>query len=298
VERWREAGCSVLTACRLVGVSRSGSDVARQARPAPAPTPDPTEAALRARIRSITEAHFFWGYRQVWAWLRDREGIRVNKQRGSRLMKAAGLTVKPGRHGATRTPQPKPTATRPRQSWGIDMTKFLIPTLGWADVVIVLDWDPKKIVGWNLSLRSRRQEWEAALAMGVPAEFPQGGRGAGVKLGSDHGSQPTASGFMAALSPVGIEPVVTRDDHPQGKAEPDRLRRTIKDKRRWLQEVRPLEAARAAIAQWITVDDTQRDAHAALEDRSPVEFEAALREQEAAHAAAEDDSRSAPDNVS
>jgi hypothetical protein len=97
---------------------------------------------------------------------------------------------------------------------------------------------------------------------------------------------------------VGIEPVVTRDDHPQGKAEPDRLRRTIKDKRRWLQEVRPLEAARAAIAQWITVDDTQRDAHAALEDRSPVEFEAALREQEAAHAAAEDDSRSAPDNVS
>jgi hypothetical protein len=46
-------------------------------------------------------------------------------------------------------------------------------------VVIVLDWDPKQIVGWNLSLRSRRQEWEAALAMGVPVECPQGGVGPG-----------------------------------------------------------------------------------------------------------------------
>jgi transposase InsO family protein len=288
----------VLTACRLVGVSRSGSDAARQARPAPAPTPDPAEAALRARIRSITEAHFFWGYRRVWAWLRYREALPVKKKRVSRLMREAGLTVKRVSHAATRTPKAKPQATRPRQYWGIDMTKFLIPALGWAYLVVVLDWYTKKIVGWNLSRRSRRQEWEAALAMGVPAEFPQGVRGAGVKLGSDHGSQPTASGFMAALSPVGIEPVVTRDDHPQGKAEPDRLRRTIQDERRWLQECRPLEAAREAIAQWITVDDTQRDGHAALGDRSPVEFDAALRAQEAASAAAEDDSRSAPDNVS
>jgi hypothetical protein len=103
---------------------------------------------------------------------------------------------------------------------------------------------------------------------------------------------------MAALSPVGIEPVVTRDDHPQGKAEPDRLRRTIQDERLGQQECRPLEAAREAIAQWITVDDTQRDGHAALGDRSPVEFDAALRAQEAAPAAAEDDSRSAPYKVS
>jgi transposase InsO family protein len=178
------------------------------------------------------------------------------------------------------------------------MTKFLIPTLGWAYLVIVLDWYTKKIVGWNLSLRSRRQEWEAALAMGVPAEFPQGVRGAGLKLVSDHGSQPTASGFMAALSPVGIEPVFTRDDHPKGNAETERLMRTIQDERLWLQEVRPLEAARAAIAQWITVDDTQRDVHAALGYRSPVEFDAALRAQEAAPAAAEDDSLSAPYKVS
>jgi transposase InsO family protein len=91
---------------------------------------------------------------------------------------------------------------------------------------------------------------------------------------------------MAALSTLGIEPVFTRDDNPKGNAETERLMRTIKDERRWLQEFRTLEAAREAIAQWITVDDTQRDVHSALGYRSPVEFEAALRGQEAAQAAA------------
>ena len=32
-----------------------------------------------------------------------------------------------------------------------------------CNLVIVLDWYTKKIVGYNISLRSRRQEWEAAL---------------------------------------------------------------------------------------------------------------------------------------
>jgi hypothetical protein len=62
--------------------------------------------------------------------------------------------------------------------------------------------------------------------------------------------------------------------------------------------VAPAVAGAGGCAQWITVDDHQGDVHSALGDRSPAEFGAALRAQEAAHAAAQDDSRSAPDNVS
>jgi transposase len=58
------------------------------------------------------------------------------------------------------------------------------------------------------------------------------------------------------------------------------------------------EEARDAIAQWIAGDDNQRDVHSPLGYRSPLEFEATLRRQEAAHAAASDDSRSAPHKVS
>jgi transposase InsO family protein len=229
VDALREAGWSVVAACRILGLSPSGYDVARQQRPGPAAVPNPSDAALLERIRPLTEAHPCWGDRRVWAWLRYREGLRVNKKRVDRLMRKAGLTVKRARHAVTRTPRAKPKATHPRQSWGIDRTTCLIPALGWMYLVIVLDWYTKKIVGWELALRSRRQEWEAALARGLGAEFPHGVRGAGLKLVSDNGSQPTATGFIAAMSVLGIKPVFTSYDNPKGNAETERLMRTIKE---------------------------------------------------------------------
>lgn len=164
--------------------------------------------------------------------------------------------------------------------------KFLIPGLGWAYLVVVVDWYTKKIVGWDLSLRSRRQEWEAALMQGVQAEFPWGVRGAGLKLVSDNGSQPTATGFMAATSVLGIEQLFTSYDNPKGNAETERLMRTIKEELLWLREFRTLEEAREAIRYWIAVDYNERYVHSSLGYKSPLEFEAALSEKGAAQAAA------------
>jgi transposase InsO family protein len=52
--------------------------------------------------------------------------------------------------------------------------------------VIVLDWYTKKIVGWNLSLRSRFIEWREAIDMAINREFSDGVRGRGLKLISDN----------------------------------------------------------------------------------------------------------------
>lgn len=62
-------------------------------------------------------------------------------------MREAGLTVTRTVHVATRTRKAKPKATPPEQFWGIDMTKFLVPPIGWAYLVLVLDWYTKQIVG-------------------------------------------------------------------------------------------------------------------------------------------------------
>ncbi len=78
----------------------------------------------------------------------------------------------------------------------------------------------------GLALRSRRQEWEAAVNRAVQAEFPNGVHGAGLKLVSDNGSQPTTTGFMAAMSALDIEQVFTSYDNPKGNAETEWLRRT------------------------------------------------------------------------
>ena len=77
------------------------------------------------RIKDIKGEHPFWGYRRVWAYLRYVDGLIVNKKRVYRLMRENNLTVKPNpRLIAKRlSERPKPRPDRPKQWWGIDMTK-------------------------------------------------------------------------------------------------------------------------------------------------------------------------------
>ncbi len=160
-------------------------------------------------------SHPFWGYRRVTAWLRHREGLRVNGKRVRRVMREHGLGVFQRVHRAKRASQrSKPRAERPHQYWGIDMTKFLIPSLGWVYLVIVLDWYTKKVVGWNLSWRSKASDWKEALEMALLKEFPSGVRGAGLKLVSDNGSQPTSTSFMKEMEVLGIEQIFSAYDNP------------------------------------------------------------------------------------
>ena len=44
-------------------------------------------------IQSIKSNHPFWGCRRVWAYMRDRDGIIMGKNRVYRLMKKTNLTV-------------------------------------------------------------------------------------------------------------------------------------------------------------------------------------------------------------
>jgi transposase InsO family protein len=62
--------------------------------------------------------------------------------------------------------------------------------------------------------------------------------------------------------------------------------RTITAERLWRREFASREEARMAIHHGITVEDHERDVHSSLGYKSPREFEAALRQQEAAQPAA------------
>jgi putative transposase len=140
----------VKDACRALEISRSGYYTQ--------PFTRKVEIVLEVRDRDLLEVikieHPFCGYRRVRVWLVHPEEIRVNEKRVRRVMKQNGLMMTQTVHEAKRTPQrSKPKAERSRQYWGIDMTKFMIPVLGWVYLVIVLDWYTKKIVGWDLSLR-------------------------------------------------------------------------------------------------------------------------------------------------
>ena len=232
-----------------------------------------TNRKLIQRINTIKAEHPFWGYRRVTAWLRHREGIKVNRKRIYKLMKENGLLAERKIYKAKRKPKrSKPKAERPLQFWGIDMTKFMIEGLGWAYLVIVLDWFTKEIVGFDISLRSKSEDWLKALEMGLNKKFPAGVREKGLKLISDNGSQPTSRSFMRKMAILGIEQMFTSYDNPQGNAETERMMRTIKEEVVWLHEFRSLTEAKEVIGGWIEKYNHEY-VHSALGYLSPLEFE-------------------------
>jgi len=192
---------------------------------------------LLERIKDIKAEHPFWGYRRVWAYLRYVDGLIVNKKHVYGLMKENNLTVKQNQRLIAKrvSERPKPKPDRPKQWWGIDMTKIMTES-GWVYVVIVLDWYTKKIVGHYSGKQARTSEWLDALGKGLNREFPGGVRGNGLKLMSDNGSQPTSLSFMKACSSLEVKQVFTSYNYPKGNADTERMIRTMKEELFWLRE--------------------------------------------------------------
>jgi len=184
---------------------------------------------LLTQIKQIKTDHPLWGYRRIWAYLKYRQGVPVNKKRVYRLMKEQYLMVTPEiRRKAKRGPiKPKPVAARPNHFWGIDMTKIRMSTWGWLYLTVVLDWYSKEIIGYSLSMQSKTDDWLNALEMAANNRFPSGIRESIKKhklfLISDNGCQPTSQHFMMSCSLLGIKQIFTTWSNPKGKI--SRIRR-------------------------------------------------------------------------
>ena len=234
------------------------------------------------KIKKIRAEHPFWGYRRITAWLRRRCDIHVNRKRVYRIMREHNLTVKMKQYKAKRKPTTsKPKPIRPNQWWGIDMTKFLIDKLGWVYLVVVLDWYTRKIVGYNIDLRSTSSDWINALDKGVKEQCPDGARKYQLHLMSDNGSQPTSTAFINACAVLEIEQAYTSYNNPKGNANTERVIRTIKEDCIWINEWGSLEEAKQDIEKWMYRYNNLYP-HSMLNDLSPVEYEQTCTKQKAA----------------
>jgi len=229
------------------------------------------------KIKALKAQHPFWGYRRIWAYLKYREGLDVNKKRIYRLMKENNLLVSRNtRLKACRTPlKPKPRANRPNQIWGIDMTKVMVSGWGWLYLHIVLDWYTKKIVGCNLSLRSKTADWLDALEKALALQFPEGvrdGDGRELHLVSDNGSQPTSIKFMAACNVLEIKQIFASYDNPKGNADTERVIRTMKEDLIWPNDFQTPFELQTALDKWVQDYNTDYP-HSSLNYKTPSEFE-------------------------
>jgi len=228
---------------------------------------------LVSQIKGIKGEHPFWGYRRVWAYLRYVDGVVVNKKRVYRLMKENNLTVKQNQKLIAKraSERPKPRPERPKQWWGIDMTKVMTDS-GWVYVVIVLDWYTKKIVGHYSGTRATSREWLEALEKGLNREFPGGVRGHGLKLVSDNGSQPTSLSFMNACSNLEVHQAFTSYNNPKGNADTERMIRTMKEELFWLREWENERGLSLELNKWVEYYN-RKYLHSAHSYRTPVQVE-------------------------
>ena len=233
---------------------------------------------LLPRLQQLKADHPAWGYRRVWAYLKYREGLPVNKKRIYRLLQEHRLLAHQTRRlRATRTPvRSKPRAQRPNELWGIDMTKILVNSWGWVYLHVVLDWASKKIVGYELSVRSKTSDWLTALRSAINQQFPQGIRESGaLRLVSDNGCQPTSESFLRECRTLGVQQIFTSYDNPKGNADTERVIRTIKEDLVWPREWLTVEQLRVALDGWISQYNDDYP-HSAIGYQTPHQFEASF----------------------
>ncbi len=223
-------------------------------------------------IKALIVKHPAWGYRRVHAHLKHRGRYCIGKKRVKRLMKENGLLARVKRFKVDRPLRSKPRALAPNEFWGTDMTKFLIPTLGWAYLVVVLDWFTKQIFGYAISLKGDTSLWLTALHGAVGTAFADGSSfGKCAKLISDNGSQPTSRRYIAECKELGIEQIFTTYYNPKGNADTERVIRTIKEESIWPYEFATFDEAKGQIENSIKFYNEQY-CHSALSYQSPMEF--------------------------
>ena len=267
-------GHTVKSICRVLQINRSeyyrkrqkGKDIVR------ADKQKQKRDVVLENIRFIKSEHPFWGYRRVRAYLQYKMGIKASRKYVYRLMKDNALLVNVKQYKAKRAPQrAKPQADKQNQIWGTDMTKFYVNTVGWLYFVVVLDWYTKKIVGWNLSFRSKTEQWVEALNQAVDKELVQGSRDYGLMLISDNGSQPTSIKYENNCNILDIKHITTSYSNPKGNADTERFFRTFKEEVIWINDFDKFDLSEKAVEYFIEFYNNHYP-HSVLGYISPSDF--------------------------
>jgi putative transposase len=233
------------------------------------------DEVLAARIQRLIRLHPTFGYRRIWALLRFREGIRVNRKAVYRVLKLKSWFV----HQRRVTPRPRvrgwpSRAARSNQRWAMDVTHIPCGQDGWAHLVAVLDCHDREVVGYEFALRGRAREAERALEEACIRRFgtlrPEGPTPI---VRSDNGLIFQSRRFRAACRDYRLGQEFITPYTPEQNGIVERFFRSLKEECTWQRVFQSFEQAKRAIREWIQWYNTQRP-HQALNYVSPAQYRA------------------------
>ena len=160
-------------------------------------------------------------------------------------------------------------AKQPNQKWAGDIS-YVWTREGWLYLAVIIDLHSRRVIGWAVSSRMKRDLAIRALKMAIALRNPP----KGCILHTDRGSQYCSHDYQKLLRQHGFKVSMSGKGNCYDNAVVETFFKTIKAELLWQQSWETRRAAEMAIFEYINGFYNPRRRHSALGWKSPLAFEA------------------------
>ncbi len=274
----KKAELAIERMCPLLNVSASGYYAWKRRGPSRRQLDDMILLAhIRAHFRASNGTY---GSPRMHVDLRE-EGLHIGRHRTARLMRDNGMKANQKRRfkNTTDSNHASPIAPnildqdfaceQPDRKWGVDIS-YIWTLEGWLYLAIVLDFYSRRIVGWAVSDRLKKDLALTALRRAIALRKPP----TGLIHHSDRGSQYCAHDYQRLLKAYDIVPSMSAKGNCYDNAMVESVFKTIKSELVWRTSFQTRWQAEKAIGRYIDGFYNPRRRHSALGYKAPIAFEA------------------------
>jgi transposase InsO family protein len=268
----------VTVLCTVMRVSRSGFyDYLDRYNPDNDNRPE--EAELKSRIKQIfDQSRASYGSRRIVRQL-DKDGHKIGRYKVRRIMRQMGLKSKTpkrfklttdSRHSFTVAPNVLDRnfdVDSPNKTWTADIS-YVWTFEGWLYLAIIMDLHSRKIVGWAMDKRMKKDLALNALSMAYWQRKPD----KGLLHHSDRGSQYACHEYRRQLETYAMTASMSRKGNCWDNAPTERFFRSLKSERLTACRFITRNDAKNEILDYITYYNSIR-LHSTLGYLSPMEYE-------------------------
>ncbi len=207
-------------------------------------------------------------------------GVEVGHRRVGRLMRENGFIVERTRKFKATTDsdhtfniapnllERDSTADQTNQKWASDISHIWTRE-GWLYLAVILDLHSRRVIGWAVSDRLKRDLAIRALKMAIALRCPP----RGCVFHSDRGSQYCSHEYQKILRDHGLQSSMSGKGNCYDNAIVERFFKTIKAELVWRRTWETRRQAETSIFQYINGFYNPRRRHSALGGKSPLAFE-------------------------